>query len=60
MHYIGSTQNKVKKRCCEQHAEDVCKLVNNQSHSDSFAIHFAQHFKGQKGTYCGKATPSPA
>ena len=49
MYYIGSTQNKMKKRCCEQHAEDVCKLVNDQSHSDTFAIHFAKHFKGQQG-----------
>jgi len=46
--YIGSTQNKVKKRTGTEHASDVCKLVNKEEHSDSFAVHFAQHFSGKK------------
>ena len=47
MYYIGSTQNFVKRRCGTEHADDVCKLVNQGIPSDSFASHFEQHFKGE-------------
>jgi hypothetical protein len=49
MYYIGSTQNFVKKRCAEQHADDVCRLVNQGVQSDSFANHFADHITQDKG-----------
>ena len=52
MYYIGSTQNQVKKRCATQHADDVCKLVNQGIPSDSFANHFATHFTGDEGVKC--------
>ena len=45
-YYIGSTQNTAKHCCSDQHTQDVCKLVNEGTPSDSFAKHFAQHFTG--------------
>ena len=49
MYYIGSTQNAVKERCAYQHADDVCRLVNQDTQSDSFANHFAKHFTDDQG-----------
>ena len=39
-HYIGNTQQKLKKRI-DQHLDDVCHLANKGVASDSFAKHFA-------------------
>ena len=47
MHYIGSTQNDVKKRI-SQHCRDVKNLVNRDINSDSFASHFAKHIDTDK------------
>ena len=49
MYYIGSTQNTVKERCAYQHADDVCRLVNRDAQSDSFANHFAKHLTENQG-----------
>jgi hypothetical protein len=46
MVYRGTTQNKNKKRQ-NQHFGDVKKLVEDGIKSDSFAEHFAKHFKEQ-------------
>ena len=42
--YIGNTQQKVKKRL-DQHFGDTVRLANCGEKSDSFASHFAEHFK---------------
>ena len=44
MVYIGNTQNKNKKRQ-NQHFGEVKRLVEKGQKSDSFAEHFANHFK---------------
>ena len=43
-HCIGNTQQKLKHRM-NQHFADTKDLVNNEKFSDSFAKHFASHFK---------------
>jgi len=52
MSYIGSTQNAVKERCAYQHADDVCRLVNQDAQSDFFANHFTKHFTDDQGVKC--------
>jgi len=52
MYYIGSTQRTPKVRCGE-HAGEVCKLVNDGKQSDTFATHFATHFRGESGIKLG-------
>ena len=48
--YIGNTQQKLKLRM-GQHFNETRNLVTRNMHSDSFAKHFASHFKaGQKIT----------
>ena len=42
--YLGNTQQPLKTRT-GQHLHDVVKLVNRDESSDSFAAHFAEHFK---------------
>jgi len=49
MYYIGSMQNAVKECCAYQHADNVCRLVNQDAQSDSFASHFAKHFMDNQG-----------
>jgi len=45
MCYIGNTQQKLKLRMNQLFSE-TAKLINHSSKSDSFANHFAEHFKG--------------
>ena len=47
--YIGNTQNHVKRRM-SGHYMETRNLVNNSTISDSFARHFASHFKCAKGS----------
>ena len=47
--YIGNTQQKLKIRM-GQHYSDVRALVNTGKLSDSFAAHFASHFKKKECT----------
>ena len=47
MCYIGNTQQYIKNRM-DQHFSDTARLVNCGEKSDSFADHFAKHFKDGK------------
>jgi len=49
MYYIGSMQNAMKEHCAYQHADDICRLVNQDAQSDSFTNHFAKHFTDDQG-----------
>ena len=41
--YIGNTQQTFKKRM-DDHLSDLQRLLKNGQKSDSFAVHFVQHF----------------